>query len=138
MKIHYQVAKSIHLHWLAENDTYISKDQLSKKIATKEIIVALNEDEVIGWLRFGLFWDSIPFINLLFLMEDYRNMGIGRNLVQFWEKKMLDSFPSSILMTSSQSNENGQHFFRKIGYHDAGALNLPKEPIEIIFIKEFV
>ena len=40
------------------------------------------------------------------------------------------------VMTSTQANEDGQHFYRRLGYQDAGALLLPGEPLEIVFIKE--
>lgn len=38
--------------------------------------------------------------------------------------------------TSSLSNENTQHFYRKLGYKDSGCLLLKFEPSEIIFTKE--
>ncbi len=34
------------------------------------------------------------------------------------------------------SNEEAQHFYRRRHYVDAGALLLPGEPLEIIFVKE--
>jgi len=138
MNINYQPATAIHLNWLSENDNLVSKEILSQKIAAQEIIVALDQEEVIGWLRFSFFWDSIPFINLLWVVKNYRNQRIGTELVQTWEKNMKSRYSSPVVMTSSQSNETGQHFFRKIGYKDAGNLLLPKEPLEILFIKEFV
>lgn len=39
-------------------------------------------------------------------------------------------------MTSSLSNEEAQHFYRKLNYVDSGALLLPEEPLEIIFVKK--
>ena len=138
MKINYQAAEAAHLNWLAENDKHLSKEILRKKIAAQEILIALDQEEIIAWLRFNYFWDSIPFINLLFVSKDYRSKGIGSTIVSIWEKEMQSSFSAPIVMTSSQPDETGQHFFRKIGYQDAGALDLPKEPTEIIFIKQFV
>ena len=41
----------------------------------------------------------------------------------------------SLVMTSTQSNEDAQHFYRKLNYQDAGGFVLPKEPMELIFIK---
>jgi hypothetical protein len=40
------------------------------------------------------------------------------------------------VMTSTLSNEDAQHFYRKLGYRDVGALLLPDEPLEIILLKE--
>ena len=88
-----------------------------------------------GFLRYGLFWDSIPFMNLLFLLEEYRNQGIGTALVAFWEDRMRKEGFSRV-MTSTQSDESAQHFYRKLGYMDTGALVLPEQPMEIILRKE--
>jgi hypothetical protein len=39
-------------------------------------------------------------------------------------------------MTSSLSAESAQHFYRKLGYTDAGCLFLPGESAEIFFLKQ--
>lgn len=39
-------------------------------------------------------------------------------------------------MISTLAGEEAQHFYRKNHYVDAGALLLPGEPPEIVFIKE--
>ncbi|NLV92595.1 MAG: GNAT family N-acetyltransferase, partial [Firmicutes bacterium] len=43
-----------------------------------------------------------------------------------------------IVMTSTQADEEGQHFYRKLGYRDIGGFVLPGEPLELIMIKELV
>ncbi|MCK5200515.1 MAG: hypothetical protein KAR21_19300, partial [Spirochaetales bacterium] len=55
-------------------------------------------------------------------------------LVLFWENEM-KKYGHKFVMTSTQSNEEGQHFYRYLKYKDAGSLLLPEEPLEIIFIK---
>ena len=120
--------------WLRTRDYHIDATILKRKIDAKEILVAKSNGKIIGWLRFGLFWDLIPFMNMLVIEEEYRNKGIGKKLVQCWEREMKKS-NFTLVMTSSLSNENAQHFYRKLGYVDAGSLLLPKEPLEIIFTK---
>lgn len=41
----------------------------------------------------------------------------------------------NLLMTSTLSNEQAQHIYRKLGYKDSGSLLLENEPLEIIFTK---
>jgi hypothetical protein len=38
-------------------------------------------------------------------------------------------------MTSTFSNESAQHFYRRLGYRDAGCLLLADEAMEILFTK---
>lgn len=138
MKITFTYANQKHFKWLAEGEKNheITSAMLKRKIKDKEVILAKADDKVIGWIRFGFFWDEIPFMNMLTLVEEYRGKGIGKKLVQFWEGEMKKR-KYKMVMTSSQSNEDAQHFYRRIGYHDAGALfEINDGPTEIFFIKK--
>jgi len=119
-----------------EKDHNIRSTILKNKINNKEIILTKVDSKIIGRLRFGLFWDEIPFMNMLKIDEKYRKKGIGKKLVQFWEQEMIKR-KFKMLMTSSQSDEDAQCFYRKLGYVDAGSLVIDKDPLEIIFIKNF-
>ncbi|PID83848.1 GNAT family N-acetyltransferase [Candidatus Gracilibacteria bacterium] len=120
---------------LLERETHINDQVLKKKIEHKEIIVILENNTIIGWLRYSLFWDEHPFINMLFIQKEYRKKGYGKKLVSFWEQAMKQK-GYTILMTSTLSNEESQNFYRNMGYKDRGGFVLPQEPLEIIFIKE--
>ena len=132
MEIRY--AKADELEMIAEYDEHLSKDELKNAIAMKRIILLFIEGEYEGWLRFNLFWDNIPFMNLLYISEEQRGKGYGRKLVEFWEHEMAEQ-GYQFVMTSTQSDEEAQFFYRKLGYTDRGALVLPDEPLEIIFYK---
>ncbi len=107
---------------------------LARKIERGEILVMKRDSDCVGWLRWGYFWDEIPFANLVWIDEPWRRQGFGRRLVTDWESRMRsDGFDS--VMTSSQSDETGQHFFRSLGYVDCGALLLPHQVLEVLFRK---
>ncbi|MBY0754030.1 GNAT family N-acetyltransferase [Clostridium sardiniense] len=134
MKIEY--ASELAFQYILDNDKHISKELLNTKIKTKEIIIVRNHDNKnIGWLRYGYFWDNTPFMNMLYIDENYRNNGIGKDLINFWENEMKNK-GYKLVMTSTLSNENSQHFYRKLEYKDAGSLLLEDEPLEIIFTKK--
>ena len=94
-----------------------------------------EDDKFVGWLRYNLFWDNTPFMNMLYLLDNKRGKGNGSRLVIFWENEMKQKNYEFVL-TSTQSNEEAQFFYRKIGYVDSGALLLPNEPLEIILYKK--
>ena len=132
MEIRY--AKADELEMIAEYDDHLSKEELKNAIAMKRIILLFIDGEYEGWLRFNLFWDNIPFMNLLYISEEQRGKGYGRKMVEFWEHEMAEQ-GFTFVMTSTQSDEEAQFFYRKLGYTDRGALVLPDEPLEIIFYK---
>lgn len=130
---HYAQEKDI--VYLTNHDKHITKNKIAEKIKNHQIILAKEKTENIGWLRYGFFWDLIPFMNMLFIDENYRKKGCGKKLVAFWENDMFQQGYNMVL-TSSLANENAQHFYRKIGYTDCGSLLLPDEiATEIIFCK---
>lgn len=119
---------------LKEYDKHICEEELKNILPLKRVLVYYQGGGFVGWLRFGLFWDNIPFMNMLYILEEHRGKGCGTELVAFWEREMKNAGFGRVL-TSTQSNERAQFFYRKIGYSDCGALLLPNEPLEMFFIK---
>lgn len=119
---------------LKEHDRHIPEEELRRILPEKRVILIFDGDEFAGWLRYGLFWDNIPFMNMLYILEGFRGRSFGRELASFWEGEMAKSGFRRVL-TSTQSDEQAQFFYRKIGYSECGALILPNEPLEMIFIK---
>lgn len=130
-------AKEEHLIWLQKHEQHIRIEQLRHKIQIQQILLILLEKEPVGWLRFGFFWDEIPFMNLLFILPEYRKRKWGTHLVQFWESEMWKQ-AYKMVMTSTQADETAQHFYRKLGYVDTGSLCLATQPLEIIFRKPLI
>jgi ribosomal protein S18 acetylase RimI-like enzyme len=112
---------------LKEYDKHISEN----KIKNKEVYIVEENRKIMGWLRYNLFWDNIPFMNMVYFLEEYRKMGIGTKLVKYWEEEMKQNGYTNVL-TSTQSNEEAQHFYRKIGYTEIGSIKYLEEPLEII------
>ncbi len=114
---------------------HISNEEIEYIIERRRIIVMMAGESIIGWLRYGLFWDNTPFMNMLYFLDGARRKGNGTRLVSFWESEMR-ALGYDTVMTSTLADEEGQFFYRRLGYTDSGALFLPGESAEIIFIKK--
>ncbi len=125
------------LNILRKYDTHIQTAQLQLSINEGRVLIAEENASFAGWLRYNLFWDSIPFINMLYFLGSYRNKGWGREILRFFEQEMVKKGYKKIL-TSTLSSERAQFFYRKNGYMDCGSLILPDEPLEIILMKEII
>ena len=123
------------LEILTKHDEHISKEELINQINLKRVIVMLDNEKFIGWLRYNLFWDNTPFMNMLYFLDNERGKGNGSKLIKYWEDEMKKKGFEAVL-TSTQSNEQAQFFYRKHNYIDSGALTLPGEHLEIIFYKK--
>lgn len=125
------------LNILRKYDTHIQTAQLQLSINEGRVLIAEENASFAGWLRYNLFWDSMPFINMLYFLGSYRNKGWGREILRFFEQEMVKKGYKKIL-TSTLSSERAQFFYRKNGYMDCGSLILPDEPLEIILMKEII
>lgn len=122
--------------YLADNDRHVSAMELKNIIALKRVFIAEDDDhQPIGWLRYGLFWDNTPFMNMLYVAQEQRGKGYGAALVAYWENEMLqDGYLR--MMTSTASNEQAQHFYQKSGYLPVGGFVPWDDPYELILVKE--
>lgn len=122
------------LPFLAENDRHVTPKELDSLIRLGRVLLIEADGQAAGWLRWNLFWDNTPFMNLLYLLESYRMQGLGRALTRHWEQEMRESGYEAVL-TSTQANEPAQHFYRHLGYTDVGGFLLPEESYELILHK---
>lgn len=120
---------------LLSKDSHIKESVWEETIKSSREIIMFVDNNFAGWLRWNLFWDEIPFMNMLYFLEEYRGKGYGTQIVRFWESEMIKLGYDKV-MTSSQANEFAQHFYRKFGYQDAGSFFPFCNDLEIIFTKE--
>ncbi|MBR5968809.1 MAG: GNAT family N-acetyltransferase [Lachnospiraceae bacterium] len=123
--------------WYALDDV-LSESVFDEKVRNRQGYVCVEDEKVIGILRYNLFWDSIPFCTLLRIDDEYQGRGYGKQLMERWEQDM-KSAGCGMTMTSTQVNEDAQHFYRKLGYKDAGGfvVDIPgyEQPMEMMMIK---
>lgn len=102
-------------------DTHISENELILKIRDKRGYVISDGDKPIGVMRYNLLWDNVPFLTLIYLDESYRGKGFGKKAILFWENEMRE-LGYKMTITSTQVDEQAQHFYRKLGYIDRGGI----------------
>lgn len=103
-----------------------------KELIKEDKYYVIEENrELIGFLRYNLFWDHIPFINLFYIEEDKRKSGYGTNLLNYFINEMLKN-NYQVIMTSSQSKEEGKCFFLKNNFNIVGGFNPYNEDYELI------
>lgn len=120
---------------IAELDRHISPEELTTLISLGRVAVAEDGDTFLGWMRWNLFWDNTPFLNMLYLPGPHRGKGYGKTMMSWWEAEM-HKHGFTKLMTSTASDEYAQHFYRKLGYSATGGFILPDDPYELIFAKK--
>jgi ribosomal protein S18 acetylase RimI-like enzyme len=129
-----RVASASDLPFLEEVESHVSRERVAELVAAGRVMVGDVDGELVGFLRWGLFWDQVPFMNLLWVLPERRGHGVGTALVQAWEAAQATA-GHALVLTSTMSDETSQHLYRRLGYVDTGALLLPDEPAELILRK---
>lgn len=120
---------------LCSYDKHIRKEELENIVRLNRVYIAEEKGKLIGWLRYNLFWDNTPFMNMLYFLEDSRGKGFGQKLIEYWEEQMR-YLGYKTVMTSTSSDEYAQHFYVKLGYRTVGGFLPIGETYEIILIKQ--
>ncbi len=128
-------ATEVHLPALLQHDRHISETELWNLVARGRILVAEDKGTFCGWLRWNLFWDNTPFMNMLYVLEPYRGTGLGTKLTAYWEYSM-EALGYPTVMTSTASDEYAQHFYQKLGYETVGGFTPFGDPYVLILAKK--
>ena len=117
-------------------DRHIPLSRLEDCIRRGFVYVLLEGDRVVGVLRWSLFWQSIPFLDLIYLDDALRGRGWGTELMAHWEFCMGSEGYAHVLL-STQEDETSKFFYEKLGYKLCGAFLPPdQEARELIYRKE--
>ena len=111
------------LEWCVVHDNHATESVIRHKIVNDEIIVAEQDGQLIGYIRLEYLWSNIPYIGMVFVLEDYRSEGVGRSLIGFLTD-YLSGRGHDFLLSSSQVDEpEPQAWHRAVGFRECGVLN---------------
>ena len=118
-------------------DSHIPAEKLAESLEKCRVyLLESSEGKIEGILRFSFFWQTIPFLDLIYLNENYRNRGYGTLMMDKWENDM-KLMGYKYVMTSTQEDETAYKFYEKRGYVLKGGFYPPEqEAKELIYIKE--
>src|SRR5579884_1992648 len=110
-------------------------EKLRAQIRDGRLRIIESAGEPVGFLKFYVLWEVLPFIEVILVREDRRRHGIGRDAVRSWEREMAARSFRRVLI-STQADETAQEFWRRIGYRDCGSLMLPGCPAELFMFHD--
>ncbi len=124
--------------WLQEHDKDVNPEWINRCLHLGEYIIAVDGQDRKGLLRFSMFWGTIPYMDLIWVLKAYRQHGIGSGLFHFWEREMKKR-GAKTLMTSSMMNEpEPQVWHERNGFTKCGQLTFgqQQQTLEVFFVKD--
>lgn len=110
-------------------DSHVNDLQYKNRVDTKTGYIIWTDNIRAGLMHYSVLWDSLPFLNLIFVKETHRNKGIASKAMKLWEEDMKEQGYKMVLV-STQVDEDAQHLYRKLGYIECGALLMNGTPFE--------
>ena len=87
----------------------------------REVYLAIMEDEIAGFIVLILQGAFIGTIQSVFVVPEWRNRGIGRQLMAHAEKCILCQTPNVFICVSS-FNKDALRLYQRLGYREVGEL----------------
>jgi ribosomal protein S18 acetylase RimI-like enzyme len=113
----------------------MSEEKLRAQIREGRLRIIESNEGPVGFIKFYVLWEVLPFIELIIIRNNCRGQGIGKAAVREWEQEMsARHFQRAIV--STQADETAQYFWRRIGYQDCGSLGLPGRPAELFMYRD--
>ena len=119
-------------------DTHVNDNGYKNRVFTKSGYIIWESNQRIGIMMHCILWDNLPFLNFIFIKEEFRGKGFAKQAILNWEQEMKNQGYKMTLI-STQADEGAQHLYRKIGYVDCAGLlfnGTPfDQPMEVFFRK---
>ena len=131
-----RLAVSADQQQILKYDCHLHHNKVGECIYNGLVYVLCDGEKIVGVLRYNLFWQSIPFLDLIYMDEAYRGQRWGSKLMAHWEDSM-KKMGYAYVMLSTQADETSQFFYEKLGYRRIGAFLPPEqEAEELMYGKE--
>ena len=128
---------------------YPTKDTLSGLLKDgypdDHMYTVKDEEDIVGFVWFqekGAFY-VYPYLQMIFVREDYRKTGLGKKLLDFFEEQSLNGpsgkkIKSKVFLCVGEWNEGAIRFYDRAGYREVGMLPglFRKKVNEKLYMKE--
>lgn len=109
-----------------------SEAKLEAFLERGSVQIATADHTSVGFLSFSILWGTLPFLELIEILASQRGRKFGASTVGAWERDMgIRGF--DLVLTSTNADGDAQHFWRKMGYVDCGALTVRGKAAEVFF-----
>ena len=108
---------------------------LRKSLEREEILVATQNDNVIGFAVWNREFYEQPFLWLIQIEERSRRQGVARALITEVKRRIGKS--AKLFTSTNQSNEIAQSVFESLGFSKSGIIeNLDLGDPEVVYFKQ--
>ena len=102
-----------------------AKNMLTYAVEQKDVYVALDENEkclgFVYYMQKGVF-GNYPYLHIIAVKEEYRGLGIGKQLMKYFEENASGCTATKFFLTVDDFNPRAKKLYENLGYHCVGEL----------------
>jgi ribosomal-protein-alanine N-acetyltransferase len=106
--------------WVTLRRTYEDSIQMLND-PEREAYVAVEGDELAGFMILRMRGAFVGYLQTVGVLPEWRNRGIGSQLIRFAEQRIFGETPNVFICVSSFNPEAGR-LYERLGYHAVGEL----------------
>ena len=93
---------------------------LRRKVSDGDAFVALRGEEPVGYLRLEWLWSTLPYIEMIWVLEPHRRDGVGRALLTHAETYASGRGHAALYSSSQADEPEPQAWHRRMGFEECG------------------
>src|SRR5687768_13927443 len=101
---------------------HVSEAVVRRKAKQSEFVVAVSNDEMLGFLQLEYLWSKVPHIALILVISEHRRMGLGKRMLGFLEDFLRDGGHVRLYSSSQADEPEPQEWHRHAGFEECGTI----------------
>lgn len=117
-------------------DLQLPEKALTTAIQQQQVYVLKTPWALVGVCCFSIVWQE-PYLNTLFVDQEYRKQGYDKEFISFWENAMKGHGYDSVLV-STPSDDTTKYFYEKLGYQYVGFVQTKTRTNEELMYRKYL
>ncbi len=110
---------------------YIDSDKIKCKIVQHEILLAEVDETVIGIIKFSYLWGTRPFLDLIYLLPEWRGKKLSRPFLQFLEDYLQKSHYCYLFSSAEKVDDFAGEWHLSNSFVQCGEVNNLNAPHDV-------
>jgi len=118
-----------------EIDNSITLSEFRRWADNSQVLLIYEQDEFAGWLQYSYFKEKTPFINRIFIKEQFRGLGDGKLTLLIWQRQMEERFFDEVMLSCDSENAVMNKLCKELNYDLIGTLKMSENNTENVYKK---
>lgn len=117
---------------------YLAESIVRRKVGWQEYIVAVADEDVLGFIQLEYLWSKVPYIALIRVLPGHRRQGIGKRMLHFVESFLYQGNYREIFSSSQADEPEPQAWHRHVGFEECGIIKEINDGVDEIFFRKII